>query len=333
MIEVRTCARLHLGLLDNNGEQGRLYGSIGLAINQPHLVLKADSADRLITEGQESDRVAEYARRFIGHYGAPSGARLNLETGIPSHVGLGSGTQIAMAVGTALAALAGLRLSPREIALAVGRGMRSGIGIATFQRGGFVLDGGHRLLSGLPAPAEIDGLAGRMEKNSIPPVLFRHPVPKSWYFVTVIPKADKGFSGEKENIAFRQLPPAPAQLVEKSSRLLLMKMLPALVEKDAVGFGQALTDIQRMIGDFFASVQDGRFSNSLSEEMIRFMLDWGALGAGQSSWGPAVYGLVDGKMQALRLVKEVNVLLDSLGGGEIFCVQPQNRGAQVRKHA
>ncbi len=331
MIEVRTCARLHLGLLDNNGEQGRLYGSIGLAISQPRLVLRADVAESLLTEGQESDRVSEYARRFIRHYGAPSGARLNLASGIPSHVGLGSGTQIAMAVGTALAALAGLRLSPREIALAVGRGMRSGIGIATFQRGGFVLDGGHRLLSGPSEPFEIDELAGRIERNTIPPVLFQHPVPPNWHFVTVIPKADKGFSGEKENIAFQQLPPAPARLVEKSSRLLLMKMLPALVEKDAASFGQALTEIQRMVGDFFASVQGGRFSNSLSEGIISFMIDRGALGAGQSSWGPAVYGLADGKTQALRLVKEVKVFLDGLGGGEIFCVHPQNRGAQVRK--
>jgi beta-ribofuranosylaminobenzene 5'-phosphate synthase len=45
MIEVRSCARLHLGLLDNNGEMGRLYGSIGVAVNRPKLLLKAEAGE------------------------------------------------------------------------------------------------------------------------------------------------------------------------------------------------------------------------------------------------------------------------------------------------
>ena len=142
MIQVRTCARLHLGLLDNNGEHGRLYGSIGLAVNRPYLVLTAEKSESLIVEGMETERVSIYARRFKDRYGLTAGAHLNLMTSIPAHVGLGSGTQIALAVGTALARLAGLDLSTEEIALAGGRGVRSGIGIAAFQHGGFVLDGG-----------------------------------------------------------------------------------------------------------------------------------------------------------------------------------------------
>ena len=146
MIEVRTCARLHLGLLDNNGEQGRLYGSIGLAIKRPQLILQAETADELCVEGSETSRITAYAERFIGRYGVPRGAHLNLLTAIPAHVGLGSGTQLGLAVGAALARLAGLRLSVADIAVAVERGVHSGIGIATFQHGGFVLDGGHRIL-------------------------------------------------------------------------------------------------------------------------------------------------------------------------------------------
>ncbi len=139
MIQVRTCARLHLGLLDNNGEHGRLYGSIGLAVNRPYLVLTAEKSESLIIEGTETERVSIYARRFKDRYGLTAGAHLNLMTSIPAHVGLGSGTQIALAVGTALARLAGLDLSTEEIALAGGRGVRSGIGIAAFRHGGFVL--------------------------------------------------------------------------------------------------------------------------------------------------------------------------------------------------
>jgi beta-ribofuranosylaminobenzene 5'-phosphate synthase len=331
MIEVRTCARLHLGLLDNNGEQGRVYGSIGLAVNRPRLVLSAETANRLQVEGLESERVAAYARRFINRYGSPAGAHLTLSAGIPAHVGLGSGTQIALAVGTALARLAGLQISAQEIALALGRGLHSGVGIATFQHGGFVLDGGHRIFLPLPGSPGGNGRSRQIENDRTPPLLFQHPVPKDWIFVVVIPKADQGLSGDRERCALMQLPEAPASLVEKISRLLLMKMLPALVEKDIANFGQALTGIQCMIGDCFAPVQGGRYATPVLEKVVGFLLEKGAAGAGQSSWGPTVYGLVEGKARAQQLEKDVKLFLADLGGGEAFCVRPRNRGAQIRK--
>jgi beta-ribofuranosylaminobenzene 5'-phosphate synthase len=331
MIEVRTCARLHLGLLDNNGEQGRIYGSIGLAVNRPQLILRAEAADGLRADGLETERVAAYARRFIDRYGLSGGAHLTLSAGIPAHVGLGSGTQIAMAVGTALARLADLQLSAQEIALTMGRGSHSGVGIATFQHGGFVLDGGHRILSCLPDSPVGNGRLRQIENNRTPPLLFHHNVPEDWNFVVVIPNADQGFSGDRERCALMQLPEAPSRLVEKISRLLLMKMLPALVEKDIANFGQALTGIQCMIGDCFAPVQGGRYATPLLEKVVGFLLEKGAVGAGQSSWGPAVYGLVDGRTRAQQLEKEVKIFLANRGGGEAYCVQPRNRGAQIRK--
>jgi beta-ribofuranosylaminobenzene 5'-phosphate synthase len=327
MIEVRTCARLHLGLLDNNGEHGRLYGSIGLAVNRPNLILRAEKAGSLIVEGMERERVATYARRFMERFGVPAGAHLNLLASIPAHVGLGSGTQIALAVGAALARLAGLDLSTEEIALAGGRGVRSGIGIATFRHGGFVLDGGHRV-SKLPIASPDHST--RQIHSSVPPILFQHPVPSNWRFVTAIPGKAQGFSGERENSAFLHLAKPGPQLVEKVSWLLLMKMMPALLENDIESFGQAMTDVQRMVGDCFASVQGGRFSNPVSEKLIEILLEKGAAGAGQSSWGPAVYGLVEGKEPARRLMNEVRGFLAGHGGGEVFSVQPRNRGAIIR---
>jgi beta-RFAP synthase len=329
MIEIRTYARLHLGLLDNNGEQGRLYGSIGLAVNYPPLVLRAQSSDTLRAEGLETDRVITYAQRFIRRYGAPAGAHLNLRASIPAHVGLGSGTQMGLAVGAALARLAGLELSVGEIALAVGRGLHSGIGIATFQHGGFVLDGGHRI--GPPGSSVQNSQARQTLKNSVPPLLFKHPMPKDWFFVTVIPATDAGFSGAKEEGAFLRLPVAPSGLVEKISWVLLMKMLPSLVEKDIANFGQAMTRIQCMVGDCFASVQGGRFATPLLEKLVGFLLDRGAAGAGQSSWGPTIYGLIQGREQARRLATEAQVFLADLGGGQTLCVQPQNHGALIRE--
>lgn len=218
--------------------------------------------------------------------------------------------------------LAGRRLGIREIASAVGRGAHSGIGISTFRYGGFVLDGGHRIRSmGTSSPGTAE--------NGIPPVLFQHAMPRNWFFVTVIPAMDPGLSGKKEANAFLKLPRAPSRLVEKISRVLLIQMLPALVERDISNFGKALTRIQYMVGDCFSSIQGGRFASPVSEKMVDFLLSSGAAGIGQSSWGPTVYGLIEGKIRAQALHQKTQSYLDTLGGGQTFLVKPQNRGARI----
>ena len=325
MIEIKTPARLHLGLLDTNGNLGRLYGSIGVAIKRPNVVLKAEPADSLEVEGLESNRVLVFARQFLSRYPILTNAHLSLISNIPSHIGLGSGTQLALAVGTALSRLGNLDLSLEEIALALGRGVHSGIGINTFQYGGFVLDGGQRIDQIGPNP--ITPASG---ERAVPPVLFHQPIPENWFFVIVVPETEKGLSGEKELAAFRKLPKMPDSHVEKVCRLLLMKMLPALVENDIVIFGQALTEIQRLVGESFAGIQGGQFANPLSEQLIGFLLERGATGAGQSSWGPTVYGLVNGEESACILSNQAEEYLNSVGKGQSFYAQPDNHGARIQ---
>ncbi len=319
-VTIRTPARLHLGLLDMNGGLGRLYGSIGVAIERPNVVLEADlqnagKGNGLVVEGLERERVTTYANHFLEHYSLPGKVHLNLQSSIPAHVGLGSGTQLALAVGTALAQLGGFKLSATELSLLMKRGIHSGIGIATFQHGGFVVDGGHLVSD---------------SHDAVPPVLFHLPVPENWFFVVAIPKVRPGFSGDVEQWAFRTLPPAPATLVERICRLLVMKMLPALVENDVARFGQALTQIQQLVGDSFAAVQGGQFANPLSGQIIKYMLGQGARGAGQSSWGPTVYALVQDERQAQLLEGAIQELLEAKGGGDVFYTRADSQGARSK---
>jgi beta-ribofuranosylaminobenzene 5'-phosphate synthase len=324
MIEIKTPARLHLGLLDTNGNLGRLYGSIGVAIKYPNVILTAEPANSLEVEGPDSERVFAFATQFLSLYPNLPGVHFSLKSNIPSHIGLGSGTQLALAVGSALARLGNLDLSLEKIALVMGRGLHSGIGINAFHQGGFVLDGGHHVgrvgsMSGLPPSIE----------RTVPPVIFHQPVPENWFFVIIVPETNEGISGEKEVAAFRKLPGMPPTHIEKVCRLLLMKMLPALVEKDIIIFGEALTEIQRLVGESFAEIQGGRFANPLSEQLISFLLERGATGAGQSSWGPTVYGLVNGEEAALSLTNEAEKYLNRIGKGRCFSVQPDNNGAKI----
>ena len=118
----------------------------------------------------------------------------------------------------------------------------------------------------------------------------RHAMPDEWRCVLAVPAAEPGLSGGAETAAFASLRPEP----ERSaliSQLVLTALLPALVERDLEEFGAALSRIQRLVGDAFAPVQGGTF-HPQAAPLVDALLRLGAAGAGQSSWGPAVYGVV-----------------------------------------
>ena len=166
--------------------------------------------------------------------------------------------------------------------------------------------------------------------ESFPPLIFRQPFPEDWKFVVAVPNIKKGLAKTEEKNAFGRLPPMPAEDVGKICRLTMMKLLPALLDRDIKSFGDALTQIQVVIGEYFAGVQGGTFSSSTATEAIDFMKKRGAYGVGQSSWGPAVYGLVQGETQAKKLRDEVESFLQDRDGGQVFVANANNRGATIK---
>lgn len=285
---VEAPARIHFGMLDLRGALGRRFGGIGAAIPAPSVLLEVAPAGTVHASGPSGERAAAFARRFLEHHGVQGGARLHVHRAIPPHAGLGSGTQLALAVASALAELHGMPNDPVSLARAVGRGRRSAIGTWVFAGGGFVLEGGRREGSSDPAP-----------------LLARYPFPADWRCVVVIPPGTPGVSGKAEAAAFARLPPPPERGVMRVSHLVLMALLPALVEGDLQTFGRALTEIQCINGRWFAPVQGGAFAPGPGAEIVRRMSEWGAAGVGQSSWGPAVYGLVAGDEAAAALAAHV----------------------------
>jgi beta-RFAP synthase len=306
---VEAPSRLHMGLIDPGGECGRRFGGIGAALEAPSLLIEARPAERLSAEGEEAPRVLLYARRFLDHHRIEEGAWLRVHRAIPAHSGLGSGTQLALATARALAALFDRPFDAPGLAEATGRAQRSAIGTWAFAHGGFLLEGGRRVPGDRPAP-----------------LLLRHSMPADWRCVLAIPDVPPGLSGSAEEDAFRDLPPPPAGLVGRVAQLILMVVLPALVEEDLATFGSGLTEVQRLVGEMFRPVQGERFAHPLVGELVDELLAGGALGAGQSSWGPAVYGLVRGEEAAVRLARRIEDRLD--GRGVVLATSFDNRGAR-----
>ena len=306
---VEAPARLHMGLIDPGGDLGRRFGGIGAALDAPSLLLEARAADRLSAEGPEGERLLLYARRFLDRHRIEGGAHLRVHRAIPAHSGLGSGTQLALATARGLAALFDGPSDAPGLAEATGRGQRSAIGTWAFEQGGFLLEGGR------PVPGEAPA-----------PLLLRRPMPAEWRCVLAIPEVPPGLSGAAEEEAFRELPPPPAELVGRVAHLILMVVLPALVEEDLKAFGAGLTEVQRLVGEMFRPVQGALFAHPLVAELVEELLAGGAAGAGQSSWGPAVYGLAQGEEAARTLARRVE---NRLGGrGVVLATGFNNRGAR-----
>jgi beta-RFAP synthase len=305
-IETVSAARLHFGFLDVSGSLGRRFGSIGLSISSPGIRVRVRFADELSIEGHDADAVnsaTRYAAMFYERAevrdvadGLPKAA-IFLDRTIPSHCGYGSGTQLALCVASSLCRLYGFSCSPAGAALLTGRGMRSGIGIESFGRGGFIVD------------------AGAGAENS-PLTLFRADFPENWRVITVLPPdAGKGLNGRNESRAFMDMPAADPSSAREICHIVMMMLLPALLEKKLDIFGEAVGRIQEITGESFASVQSGRFASPMAEDIFRKMGGLGAVGMGQSSWGPLIYGFADGEERASAVASG---LKKYFGGTEIF---------------
>jgi beta-ribofuranosylaminobenzene 5'-phosphate synthase len=307
-VRVEAPARLHMGMLDVAGDGARRFGGLGVALSRPAAVVEASPQDDVTAEGPDADRALAVARGAREALGLAGGARVHVLEAIPAHVGLGSGTKLALAVTAAMAALAGQTPEPQAIARAAGRGARSAVGLWTFALGGLVVEGGVR--PGVERPA---------------PLLARHAMPDDWRCVLAIPNAEPGLSGQAEEEAFARLRPDPDRAA-LTAQLVLTSLLPGLAEGDLTEFGDALTRVQRLVGESFASVQGGVF-HPRAGALVEALLRHGAAGAGQSSWGPAVYGIVEGEQAGRELARRMEAEL--AGGGRVELVSFDNRGARV----
>ncbi len=317
-VYVKTPARLHLGLIDLNGNLERIFGGLGVGINCPNVILEAQQSETLAVTGEKSQQVKSLAKRFFNVYHIKANANILVKQVIPEHVGLGSGTQLALAVATALAKLFNVKASAQELALAMGRARRSGIGTAVFEKGGFVVDGGKATKD------------GTYSLKSVPPVIFRQPFPEEWTFVVAIPNVKRGLSKDEEIAAFKRLSPMLAEDVGRICRLIMMKLLPSLAEYDIKNFGEALTQIQIIVGTYFAQAQGGTYSSLAATDGIRLMQKLGVHGVGQSSWGPTFYGVCQNEKEAEEIQSKIEMFLRNGVGGQVFATKANNKGVNIK---
>jgi beta-RFAP synthase len=300
-----------MGFIDMSGALGRHFGSIGVALNEISTRLMVQAADSLTITGQGVQRAERCTQQLCAALGVSDRLAIHIETVIPEHVGLGSGTQMALAIGSALNAFYDLDLSVREIARLTDRGARSGIGIGIFEQGGLVVDG------------------GRGEHTVTPPMIVHMDVPEQWRFLLVFDRRGQGLHGKQEVSAFKALPPFPQEEAARLCYLLLMQALPAVAEQDIERFGDVITQMQASVGGHFAAVQGGVFTSLNVSEAMRWLQRQGAVAIGQTSWGPTGFCAIDGPERAEQLLQGLKQQFKDNQQLEFRVVSARNSRANV----
>lgn len=329
-VTVNAPGRLHLGFLDPGASLGRRFGSLGLVIDGISTTL-----EMRLARGQQASHQASHDESEEDHYAAPpyaseelprlrahiealkrlSGRRealdVRLRHVLPAHAGLGSGTQLALCAGHAFARLHRLELEPSQLALALARGARSGVGVAGFEQGGLILDGGPR------------------SATELPPVLARLPFPDEWRVLLVLDDARSGLSGLAERKAMAALPPFPQELAAHACHLALMQILPAAAERDFAPFARGVSELQDGIGRYFAPSQGGIYTSAAVARVLDWVGTRHRAGIGQSSWGPTGFAILashDEAAHAVAAARNAGVVGPSL---RLEIVKGRNAGASV----
>lgn len=313
-VTVAAPARLHLGFVDPEGTLGRKFGSLGLTIDGPatRVALRLATHDTIDAEpGAEADvtRAREHLAELRRLFQRDTPIALHLREVLPAHAGFGSGTQLALALARGFASLHGLDVGTSDLARALGRGKRSGIGVAAFDRGGFLVDGG----PGKDGPA---------------PLLARAEFPEEWRVLLVLDPRGAGLHGDDEGRALGRLQPMTQASAAHLAHLTLMQILPALHEADFAHFARGITEVQHVIGSYFAPAQNGSAYTSIA---VAQLVEW--LGAnfdaaiGQSSWGPTGFAMFASQADAERALDRARAAGRVTGPLDVRIVKGRNHGA------
>lgn len=289
-------------------EEVRPWAGIGLAVSEPRtVVVGSHERTGIICTGGRREEARSYAETVFNSLEVNDGIRLDVLQAPPKHVGLGSTTQLALSVGTAVLSAYGKAIEVKRLALSLGRGRRSWIGIGSFEGGGFILDMG------------ADRETGYHEYR-------RFTFPVDWCIVLAY-REDRGNVDERtENVILDRLTYDPG-IADRLERIVTERMIPGILEKDISSFGVSLSEVQRIVGSVFSPYQGGVITPQ-SSSVCHAMERRGLVGVGQSSWGSAVYGFTDDSELAESVKDVISRFFPEF---RVSVVRADNRGAVIEE--
>ena len=292
---VHAPSRLHFGLFAVGELVERKFGGIGLMVDSPGNQISFSPAEKLTLAGEDAELLRDATELWF-KTSKPKfdcelselPARIEFVGSARRHVGLGSGTQITLAINAGLNCFFTLpTMGDVESAAQMQRGKRSAIGSYGFFQGGFLAD---------------RGVAG---DDVIAPLDLRIDFPTDWPIVLLISKRTKGLFGSDEQDAFCKLPDVTPTSRDEMIDIARQQIIPAILARDYDQFAPAVYEFGHRCGMFFSEHQGGPFNGPLATQLVNTARDFGIEATAQSSWGPCIFACARNDEQAKRLVAHV----------------------------
>lgn len=320
-VRVVAPCRLHFGLFHvpvdglthyPDGRPVRKFGGLGLMIDNPCVTVTAVRAESDVITGSLKARGLEFLDLAHEWPGLRGGWELRAD-GPPEHVGFGVGTALGLAVASVVRSTfwQSPNASVQWLAERVGRGQRSRIGTLGFRYGGFITD---------------EGKGGDHESQKRG---WRYAFPTPWRLVLVRPPTPSAWFGDRERTAFARTRPADRalSLTDRLRSLAYDTVVPAVRDEDFDTFARSIFEFNRLAGEPFHDDQGGPYAGAEVACVIDELIEMGAVGVGQSSWGPTVFAFCRDADEAKRVAAQARDRFSS--ATEVAVTAANNTGARL----
>jgi len=310
-------ARIHLGFLELDQTLPRFFGSVGLTVSNFCFEVQISKSKNLniVTEHKNlKKKTLEIFLKFKKKYNV-NFCKINIKKIIPSHVGLGSGTQFSLTIGYLISKLNNLNISIDEIALFLNRGNRSGIGVQSFKQGGFTID-----------------IGKKKGTNNLPLKLMNIKWPQDWKIILLFDLKGENIFGENEVNKFKDVNKRYRSMFNYNYSTLFLKILPGIMEKDFKSFAEGIQLIQNNMSEIFYK-NSKKFSSKNINHIFDYLRNKKIMGFGQSSWGPTGFIFCENSKKRNQLLNSIEkyITLKKLNGVNLVRVNGRNKGKFLTK--
>jgi beta-ribofuranosylaminobenzene 5'-phosphate synthase len=321
-IRIVASPRIHLGLISMHLSAPRKNGGVGFSIADPAVTIEirrghllSINDDRVFPfSNLELLELTNIVQDVLTQNGIFPAATVTITGSMRTHVGMGSGTAIRLAIIEGIYLLQNATLSRTQLIEQSRRGGTSGIGTATYSSGGMVFDLG-RLNDNVPIMPSSQAIRGHVP-STLPPIAM-----PDWPLCICVPNAIRPKTQDEETEFFSRVTPLSAAASYRASYEALFGVYASVKDQDYNGFCRAVNLMQDTEWKRLEWLEYDEPIQSLRDELMRC----GADCVGMSSLGPMLFCFGNSRVLA-RVVRE-EASLDCT----VYRTRPNNHGRHLSR--
>ena len=301
-VKIIANSRLHFGFLNLKSSSSYSYGGMGLSIDRYPTILRVSRASKF--ESNLKKTLRDKIFNFLCSNSLSKKIRIDCIESPQKHIGLGSGTQLILSIEEAISKFYRFNENINFFK----RNYRSGVGNNSYKNGGFI----------------VDSPKNNMLTNEI---IFKTKFPKEWKIILLFDSEAKGLHGSSESRFFSA--DTTISLRKKLSDLTLNEIIPSIIYKDFDTFARSLTKFQDLNSLFYSSIQKSSYlSHDIAKVIKKVSMNFN-VAAGQSSWGPTSYMLIESKSIQNGIISILDNTISMYNNLSYEIVSAKNNGRRL----